>query len=117
MIHVSMNFILYYVECFDSTSSAATIILVENLESLSSLRSQQLYLLKHKTKVTKTLKNLCYSIKQKFGVNIQGFRTHNAKNFYNNKLREFFDSEGIWHETSCTYTPQHNGLVEKKIGE
>ena len=28
------------VECFDSTSSAAIIVLVENLESLSSLRSQ-----------------------------------------------------------------------------
>ena len=30
-----------YVKYFDSTPSAATIVLVENLESLLSLRSQQ----------------------------------------------------------------------------
>ena len=60
MIHVNMNFILYYmigssrmddeiiyswcfnsVEYFDSTSSVAVIVLVENSKSLSSLRSQQ----------------------------------------------------------------------------
>ena len=31
-----------FVECFDLTSSAAIIVLVKNLESLSSLRSQQI---------------------------------------------------------------------------
>ena len=30
------------VECFDSTSSVAIIVLVENLESFSSLRSQKM---------------------------------------------------------------------------
>ena len=33
----------YYVEYFDSTPSAAIIVLVENLKSFSSLRSQYWY--------------------------------------------------------------------------
>ena len=50
------------VECFDSTPSAAIIVLVENLESLLSLRSQQflvevLYLVKVKIKHIKFLRN------------------------------------------------------------
>ena len=41
----------------------------------------------------------------------------NAKDFLNRELREFFESEGIRHETSCHYTPQQNGLAERKIGD
>ena len=75
------------------------------------------YLMKHKAEVARILKNLCQSIKRQFGVNVQGFRTDNAKDFCNNELREFFEQEGIRHETSCTYTPQQNGLAERKIGD
>ena len=31
-------------------------------------------------------------------------------------LKSFFSSEGIVHETSCVYTPQQNGVSERKIG-
>ena len=31
-------------------------------------------------------------------------------------LKSFFSSEGIIHETSCVYTPQQNGVSERKIG-
>ena len=44
-------------------------------------------------------------------------RTDNARDFLNNELREFLESEGIKHETSCPYTPQQNGLAERKIGD
>ena len=43
--------------------------------------------------------------------------TDNAKDFCNHELKELFASEGIRHETSCPYTPQHNGLIERKIGD
>ena len=32
------------------------------------------------------------------------------------ELKKLFESEVIGHETSCPYTPQHNSLAERKIG-
>ena len=48
---------------------------------------------------------------------MKGLRTDNTKDFLNHKLREFLASEGIKYETSCPYTPQQNGLAERKIGD
>ena len=76
-----------------------------------------LYMMKNKTEVARILKNLCQLVRRQFKTNIQGFRTDNAKDFCNNELQEFFEQEGIRHETSCPYTPQQNGLAEKKIGD
>ena len=41
----------------------------------------------------------------------------NAKDFCDNELQTFFENEGIRHETSCAYTPQQNGLAERKFGD
>ena len=70
--------------------------------------------MKHKTKVTKILKNLCQSIKRQFEVNVQGFRADNAKDFYNNELQEFFEHEGIRHEP-LVYT--HLNIMDWKRGK
>ena len=56
-------------------------------------------------------------ITTQFGATIQGLRTENAKDFLNTNLRSFLASVGIRHETTCPYTPQQNGLVERKIGD
>ena len=56
-------------------------------------------------------------IKRQFDTDIKRFRTDNAKDFCNINLKEFFESQGIRHETSCPYTPQQNGLAERKIGD
>ena len=76
-----------------------------------------LFLMKSKTEVTKQIKVLCNMIKCQFKEKVQGIRSDNARDFLNKELREFFDMEGIRHETSCPYTPQQNGLAERKIGD
>ena len=73
------------------------------------------FLLKAKSEVTTKIINLCKLIQRQFGSPILGLRTDNAKDFLNQKLSEFLASEGIKHETSCPYTPQQNGLAERKI--
>ena len=80
-------------------------------------RYSWLFLLKEKTEVTSNIKNLCKLIKRQFREDVKGIRTDNARDFLNNELREFLESEGIKHETSCPYTPQQNGLAERKIGD
>ena len=80
-------------------------------------RRTWVFLLKQKLETTKTLKNFCNMIKRRFDTEIKGFWTDNARDFCNIDLNEFFESQGIRHETSCPYTPQQNGLAERKIGD
>ena len=63
-------------------------------------------MLKQKSETTKTLENFCNMIKRQFDTEIKGFRTDNARDFCNIDLKEFFESQGIRHETFCPYTPQ-----------
>ena len=80
-------------------------------------RFSWVFLLKTKSAVSSSIRNLCLLIKRQFGRPVKGLRTDNAKDFLNNELGEFLTSEGIKHETSCPYTPQQNGLAERKIGD
>nr|GEW08474.1 ribonuclease H-like domain-containing protein [Tanacetum cinerariifolium] len=41
-------------------------------------------------------------------------RSDNGTEFVNNKMNILFDSRGIVHQTSCAYTPQQNGIAERK---
>ena len=73
-----------------------------------------LFLLKHNSEVTHSIKNLCQLIKRQFGDTVKSLRTDNAKDFLNTSLSNFFTFKGMRHETSCPYT-QQNGLAERKI--
>ncbi|GKA70124.1 putative RNA-directed DNA polymerase [Tanacetum coccineum] len=50
----------------------------------------------------------------KFKCNIKTVRYDNGSEFVNNKMAELFNSLGIIHQTSCAYTPQQNGIAERK---
>ena len=76
-----------------------------------------LFLLKNKSEVATSIKDLCQLIKRQFGDTVKSLRTDNAKDFLNISLSTFLTSEGMKHETSCPYTPQQNGLAERKIGD
>ena len=41
-------------------------------------------------------------------------RSNNGTKFKNTLVEEFLDEEGIKHEFSTPYTPQQNGIVERK---
>ncbi|WVZ52264.1 hypothetical protein U9M48_003340 [Paspalum notatum var. saurae] len=43
-------------------------------------------------------------------------RSDNGKDFKNTGVEEYLDEEGIKHEFSVPYTPQQNGVVERKTG-
>ena len=45
---------------------------------------------------------------------IKNVRSDNGLEFRNTNIEEFLDEEGIKHEFSAPYTPQQNGLVERK---
>ncbi|WVZ83736.1 LOW QUALITY PROTEIN: hypothetical protein U9M48_030852 [Paspalum notatum var. saurae] len=49
-----------------------------------------------------------------FGLNIVKVRSDSGSEFKNYKVDEWCDEEDIKHEFSATYTPQQNGVVERK---
>ncbi|WVZ98807.1 hypothetical protein U9M48_044188 [Paspalum notatum var. saurae] len=51
---------------------------------------------------------------REFGLNIVKVRSDNGSEFKNYKVDDWCDEEGIKHEFSATYTPQQNGVVERK---
>src|SRR5262249_16875264 len=75
-----------------------------------------IYLLKQKSDVSLIFPNFYNMMKTQFGVDIKKFRSDNAKDFFNHSLTTFFQTKGIIHESSCIYTPQQNGLAERKNG-
>ncbi|GJU80865.1 putative RNA-directed DNA polymerase [Tanacetum coccineum] len=72
------------------------------------------YLLKSKTEVFYNIMVFYNLIKTQFKKNIKVFRSDNGTEFVNQQFSGFCESNGIIHQTSCSYTPQQNGIVERK---
>jgi hypothetical protein len=49
-----------------------------------------------------------------FEVKLKKVRSDNGSEFKNTNVEEFCDEKGIKHEFSTTYTPEQNGVVERK---
>jgi hypothetical protein len=49
-----------------------------------------------------------------FGLRIKKLRSNNGTEFKNSQIEGFLEEEGIKHEFSSPYTPQQNGVVERK---
>jgi hypothetical protein len=49
-----------------------------------------------------------------FGLRIKKIRSDNVTEFKNSQIEGFLENEGIKHEFSSPYTPQQNGVVERK---
>jgi transposase InsO family protein len=47
-------------------------------------------------------------------VRIKKIRSDNGMEFKNSQIEGFLEDEGIKHEFSSPYTPQQNGVVERK---
>ncbi|KAL2932983.1 Retrovirus-related Pol polyprotein from transposon RE1, partial [Bienertia sinuspersici] len=72
------------------------------------------HLLKHKNGAVTVFKQFYTYVKTQFGVKILAVRSDNAKELTEGELKLFFQSKGIVNQTSCTDTPQQNGVVERK---
>ena len=61
-------------------------------------------------------KQFSQMIERQFEKKIKVIRTDNAKEFLNHEFHNFCVESRIIHETSCAYTLQQNGVVERRIG-
>ncbi|XP_056849759.1 retrovirus-related Pol polyprotein from transposon RE2 isoform X2 [Raphanus sativus] len=70
------------------------------------------YLMLEKSEVASLLRSFCAMSDRQFGHRVKTIRTDNGTEFL--CLSKYFREQGIVHQTSCTYTPQQNGRVERK---
>jgi transposase InsO family protein len=67
-----------------------------------------------KSQTQDTLKKFLRRAQSEFGLRIKKIRSNNGTEFKNSQIEEFLEEEGIKHEFSSPYTPQQNGVVERK---
>ena len=72
------------------------------------------FFLDDKSQVQKIFKNFARKAQNQFEVKIKKVQSDNGMEFKNANVDTFLDEEGISHEFSATYTPQQNGVVERK---
>lgn len=77
-------------------------------------RTTWIYLVADKSSVSQLIQEFVTLIRNQYHVVVKTFRTDNGTEFMNHSLTNFFASLGILHQSSCAYTPQQNGLVERK---
>jgi transposase InsO family protein len=72
------------------------------------------FFLQEKSQTQKTLKGFLRRAQNKFRLRIKKIRSDNGTKFKNSQIEGFLEDEGIKHEFSSPYTPQQNGVVERK---
>jgi transposase InsO family protein len=70
--------------------------------------------LQEKSQTQETLKGFLRQAQNEFGLRINKIRSDNGEEFKNSQIEGFLEEEGIKHEFSSPYTPQQNGVVERK---
>jgi hypothetical protein len=72
------------------------------------------FFLQEKSQTQETLKGFLRWAQNEFGLRIKKIRSDNGMEFKNSQIEGFLEDEGIKHEFSSPYTPQQNGVVERK---
>jgi transposase InsO family protein len=72
------------------------------------------FFLQDKSETQGTLKRFPRRAQNEFELKVKKIRSDNGSEFKNLQVEEFLEEEGIKHEFSAPYTPQQNGVVEKK---
>ncbi|KAI3723909.1 hypothetical protein L2E82_35671 [Cichorium intybus] len=77
-------------------------------------RGVWVYLMKTKSEASHYLMFFYNMIETQFGKRVKRIRTDNGSEFRSRHMLDFYATHGILLETSCPYTPQQNGVVERK---
>jgi len=78
------------------------------------IQPRPISLLQDKAEVASIFKKFAKNAQNQFDVKIKKIRSDKGKDFDNTNIEEYCDEVGIKHEFSSTYTPQQNGIVERK---
>jgi hypothetical protein len=72
------------------------------------------FFLQDKSETQGTLKCFLGRAQNEFELKVKKIRSNNGSKFKNLQVEEYLEEEGIKHEFPASYTPQQNGIVERK---
>jgi transposase InsO family protein len=72
------------------------------------------FFLQDKSETQEVLKKFLRRELNEFDAKVKKIRSDNGTEFKNTQVEDFLDEEGIKHEFSAPYTPQQNGVAERK---
>lgn len=72
------------------------------------------YLLHSKEEVCEALRGYIILVQNQFNAQIKSFRSDNGTEFINGKVGKLFRDYGIMHQRTCIYSPEQNGIVERR---
>ena len=75
------------------------------------------YLLEKKSEVLQKFKEFVALASNNFGQKLCILRTDNGGEYVGKEMEEYLKEEGIEHKLTVSYTPQQNGVAERKIGQ
>ena len=77
-------------------------------------RCTWVFLFHDKSEVTSCFKKFAKRAQNEFEVKLKKIKSDNGKEFDNTNIEAYCGEVRIKHEVSATYTPQQNGVVERK---
>lgn len=72
------------------------------------------YMLHSKDQVYMVFKSFLEMIKTRFHKKLEAFRSDNGGEFVSRNMAQLFSDHGIIHQRFCPYSPQQNGMVERR---
>lgn len=73
-----------------------------------------LYLMKNKHDVLPLSRTFHKMIKTQFSADVKILRSDNGGEYVNREFQAYCQLHGIKHESTCPYTPQQNGVAERR---
>lgn len=77
-------------------------------------RCTWVYLMKNRSELFSIFQKFHAEIQNQFSTSIKVLRSDNGREYLSTSFSNFLSSKGITHQTSCAYTPQQNGVAERK---
>ena len=77
-------------------------------------RSTWTQLLRCKSNDLQTIKAFVSLVEKQFQTKLKTIRSDNGLEFTSSEVVHLFQTKGIIHQKTCPYTPQQNGVVERK---
>lgn len=77
-------------------------------------RFTQVYFLKAKSEFFVHLQNFVTLVENQLNFKIKAIRSDNAMEYKDKKVQQYLMEKGIRWQSSCPYTPQQNGVAERK---
>jgi transposase InsO family protein len=72
------------------------------------------FFLQNKSKTQEVIKKFLKMVQNEFDAKVKKIRSDNGTEFKNTQVEDFLDEEGINYDFSAPYTPQQNGVAERK---